>query len=204
MKNKILIPLLNIILLFSFWGCGASITPTSDRYKKGGNDIAEETKTKETKENKNPSEPAEDKPNEKKTDLPPKHPDLREDFDISPYKTKLDLKDPFAKEEKTETDMWVEFDRTESKSEMASSAKIIPGYRVQVSSTDNLDEANSLKSEVYFKIKLPVYVIFDSPFYKVRAGDFIDMKAARDLNFKLNQLGYKETRVVPDSVNIVK
>jgi len=41
----------------------------------------------------------------------------------------------------------------------------IPGYRVQVISTDNLDEANGVRSEVFFKTnEKDIYVVFEPPF----------------------------------------
>ena len=36
------------------------------------------------------------------------------------------------------------------------------------------------------------------------AGDFDNQKPADDLRFKLNQLGYKEAKVVKDKINIYK
>lgn len=202
MKTRIAVSILFIFSLFYFFGCGATITPTSDRYKKTADETAADSASTD---NKGGKEKAEEKPIDKKIEQPLKYPNLREDFDITPYKTKLDIVDSAQKSNKVETEMWVEYDRAETKNTNTQlSAKIMQGFRVQVTSTDNLDEANTIKSDVYFKIKLPVYIIYDSPFYKVRAGDFLDMNRAKDLNFKLNQLGYKDTRVVQDSVNIVK
>ena len=208
MKSRILLSLQTIVITFYFIGCGATITPTSDRYKRTAEESAGEStekETKELKETKTTKETAEEKLPEKKAEKPPKYPELREDFDITPYKTKIEIENTAGKEEKKTNDVWVEYEKSNLKTDNQTvTSKVLPGFRVQVSSTDNLDEANTLKSEVYFKIKQPVYVIYDSPFYKVRAGDFLDITRAKDLNFKLNQLGYKDTRVVPDSVNIVK
>ena len=81
--------------------------------------------------------------------------------------------------------------------------KTVPGYRVQVISTDNLDEANTIRSEIYFKTnQKAVYVIFDPPFYKVEVGDFIDINDAKNLSFKFKQMGYKDARVVNETINI--
>ena len=79
------------------------------------------------------------------------------------------------------------------------------GYRVQVLVTDDLDEANRLKSDVYFTKSVDeVYVDFEPPFYKVKVGDFSVQKSAEDLRFKLNQLGYKDAKVIKDKINIFK
>ena len=77
------------------------------------------------------------------------------------------------------------------------------GYRVQVLSTDDIDEANRVRAEVYEKTtRKEVYVIFEPPFYKVKVGDFTSKTEAEDLRFKLNQLGYTESKVVQETVNI--
>ncbi len=49
-----------------------------------------------------------------------------------------------------------------------------------------------------------VYLDFEPPFYKVKVGDFDSQGIADDLRFKLNQLGYKEAKVVKDKINIYK
>ena len=75
--------------------------------------------------------------------------------------------------------------------------------RVQVLSTDNIDEANRIRAEVYEKTtNKEVYVIFEPPFYKVKVGDFTSKSEADNLRFKLNQLGYTESKVVQETVNL--
>jgi len=77
------------------------------------------------------------------------------------------------------------------------------GYRVQVLSTDDIDEANRIRAEVYEKTtKKEVYVIFEPPFYKVKVGDFTSKSEADNLRFNLNQLGYTESKVVQETVNL--
>lgn len=202
MKTRIVLSGLLIFTSSYFIGCGTTITPTSDRYKRSADEAASETSEKDSKTAKDSTE---EKLAEKKIEKPLKYPNLREDFDITPYKTKIDIVDSSEAVASQDQDIWVAYDRVETKNDVSQpSTVVLQGYRVQVASTDNLDEANTIKSDVYFKAKMPVYIIYDSPFYKVRAGDFVDMNRAKDLNFKLNQLGYKDTRVVQDSVNIVK
>jgi hypothetical protein len=78
-----------------------------------------------------------------------------------------------------------------------------PGFRVQVISTDNLDDANKMRSEIYFKTnQKAVYIIFDPPFYKVEVGDFTNLSDAKSLTFKFKQMGYTEARVVNQAINI--
>jgi hypothetical protein len=77
------------------------------------------------------------------------------------------------------------------------------GFRVLVLTTDNIEEANQVKADVYFSQNTnEVYIDFEPPFYKVKLGDFDTQKIADDLRFKLNQLGYKEAKVVKDKINI--
>ena len=79
------------------------------------------------------------------------------------------------------------------------------GFRVLVITTDNLEEANQIKADVYFsKNADDIYVDFEPPFYKVKVGDFDSQKSADEIKFKLNQLGYKEAKVIKDKINIFK
>jgi len=195
MKIKILITGI-IITAFYFSGCGTTITSTSDRFKRTAEDIEKEPRQKSGKEQKEAVE-------EKRPELTPKYASLKEDFDITSYKIKPEINEQSSDVEENKPEVWTEFEKADS-SPKTNVAKSFQGYRVQIMTTDNLDEANSVKSDVFFKTNQPVYVIFDAPFYKVRAGDFTELTSARTLNFKLIQLGFKEARVVPDSVNVVK
>jgi hypothetical protein len=77
------------------------------------------------------------------------------------------------------------------------------GYRVQVLSTDDIDEASVVRSEIYEKTaRKEVYIIFEPPFYKVKVGDFTSKSEAENLRFELNQLGYTESKVVQETVNL--
>jgi hypothetical protein len=98
---------------------------------------------------------------------------------------------------------WYDYDTTLSNSAVSIPIKQTAGYRVLVLTTDNLDEANKMKAEIYFKTdQKPVYISFDPPFYKVKAGDFVNSTEANALGFKLNQMGYSESKVIRDTVNI--
>jgi hypothetical protein len=165
-------------VLFIFYSCSAS---TDTRY-----------------------ETDKDKSNDKKeTDV-----DIAEDFDFTPYRTKLDIpgKELSMPVSSGKSEIWYGYEETESDTSVILNKKIIDkaqGYRVLLLTTDNLDEANDLRTEIYFNsIRQDVYVIFDPPFYKVMAGDFSEYSEAKDLSFKMNQLGYTEARVVNETINI--
>jgi hypothetical protein len=174
---------LYILLAFPLPACGA-LTSTGSRYHTG----------RSTSENK----PKEVKIRDTVY--------VKEDFDITPYMTKIEINDniPEGKNAgKNNVNAWYDYDTTLSNSAVSIPIKQTAGYRVLVLTTDNLDEANKMKAEIYFKTdQKPVYISFDPPFYKVKAGDFVNSTEANALGFKLNQMGYSESKVIRDTVNI--
>lgn len=163
-----------ILSILVLFGCSAA---TGDRYET----------TKETKTGTTTEEETED---------------ISEDFDISPYKTEIDLEAPPITSDKLPPDVWYGYKNSAPQQEK----KIIgtaDGFRVQVLSTDDIDEANRVRAEIYEKTaRKEVYVVFEPPFYKVKVGDFTSKSEANDLKFKLNQLGYTEAKVVQETINI--
>jgi hypothetical protein len=129
-----------------------------------------------------------------------------ENFDMTKYHSQLDIKEKTKPVDSSNTNVWFSYHtNTNSLDTEQTVIKTLPGYRVLVLSTDNLDEANNLRSEIYFKSDhTAVYVIFDPPFYKVEAGDFTDINDAQSLNFKLKQMGYNDVRVVNETINKFK
>ena len=128
--------------------------------------------------------------------------EVSEDFDITPYQTEIEIEAPPIATDKLPPDVWYGYGDSPSNVER----KIVgttDGYRVQVLSTDDIDEANRIRAEVYEKTtRKEVYVIFEPPFYKVKVGDFTSKSEADNLRFKLNQLGYTESKVVQEIVNL--
>ena len=130
---------------------------------------------------------------------------VEEDFDITPYKTKIEIEEP---DERTEgfNDAWYEYESVSGEQFSELNNKIIgtdDGFRVLVIATDNMDEANSVRDNIYTQTsRKEVYISFEPPFYKVKVGDFTDVTEANNLKFKLSQLGYTEARVVQETVNI--
>jgi hypothetical protein len=169
---------LKIILTFTILslfliGCSAA---TGTRYETS-KETKTETKVEETKE-------------------------ITEDFDITPYRTEIDIEAPPIGTDKLPPDVWYGYNNDSTNIDK----KIIgttDGYRVQVLSTDDIDQANSVRAEIYEKTtRKEVYVIFDPPFYKVKVGDFTSKSEAENLRFKLTQLGYTESKVVQEIVNL--
>ena len=127
---------------------------------------------------------------------------IDEDFDITPYEPELNIEAPPLQTDKLPSDVWYGYNDTSS----ALDRKIMgttDGYRVQVLSTDDIEEANRVRTEIYEKTaRKEVYVTFEPPFYKVKAGDFTSKSEADDFKFKLNQLGYTEAKVVQETINL--
>lgn len=125
-----------------------------------------------------------------------------EDFDITQYETEIDIEAPPISTGKVPPDVWYEYS-TSSTDSLRNIIGTTDGYRVQVLSTDDIDEANLVRAEIYEKTsRKEVYIIFEPPFYKVKVGDFTSKTEAEDLRFRLNQLGYTESKVVQETVNI--
>ena len=167
-----------VIITFAvlFYSCSAS---TDKRYSKDSEEISSE------KNNETISE---------------------DDFDLTPFKTKIELPAESRSEEEKPLDLWFDYPKSDSTDFTKKTiVDTIPGYRVQVISTDNLDEANNVRSEIFFKTnEKAIYVLFEPPFYIVRVGDYKNFNDAKALSFKLNQMGFANTKIVNDLINIYK
>ena len=163
-----------ILILIFSFGCGSS---TGSRYNESANGNSHKNEEK-----------------------------LQEDFDISKYETKIDISDSAKPITHNIVTAWYDYPvKIDTNSDQTKITTTISGYRVRVSSTDNLNDADSLRNELYNKTNQKhIYIIFDPPFYRIEIGDFTEMSTARDLKFKLNQLGYNEARVVSERVNVYK
>jgi hypothetical protein len=128
--------------------------------------------------------------------------DVAEDFDITPYQTEIDIEAPPIATDKLPPDVWYGYD--DSLDDIPKQiVGTTDGYRVQVLSTDDIDEANRIRAEIYERTtRKEVYIVFEPPFYKVKVGDFTSKSEADNLRFKLNQLGYTESKVVQETVNL--
>ena len=80
-------------------------------------------------------------------------------------------------------------------------ADTIPGFRVQVLLTQDIDEASGVRAAV--ARSLPdewVYLIYDLPYYKVRVGNYMEREAANVSVKKIVGLGYPDAWVVPEKI----
>jgi len=180
MKRSLIVTKSLFIAFISFmfiYGCSAS---TGSRYEK--------EKTVNTTETKN-------------EDIKPST--LKEDFDITPYKTEIVVPEKKLNGINENGNVWFDYGSPEIETKAKTLVGTGDGFRVLVLTTDNIEEANQIKADVYFSQNTnEVYIDFEPPFYKVKVGDFDTQKIADDLRFKLSQLGYKEAKVVKDKINI--
>ncbi|MHB1687797.1 MAG: hypothetical protein ACYCVH_10525 [Ignavibacteriaceae bacterium] len=125
-------------------------------------------------------------------------------FDLTNYRTKLNLPEVKKNSSSDKNVVWYNYKNSPDTSSLNKAAiKTVLGYRILVFTSDNLDEADSTKSDVSAKTnRQDVYIVFDPPFYKVEVGDFNDMDSAKNLSFQLRQMGYGDSRVISSKINI--
>jgi hypothetical protein len=80
----------------------------------------------------------------------------------------------------------------------------ISGFRVQLISTQDINEALRVKSQADSLYNLPVYIDFESPNYKVRIGNYANNEEAQIVQKRMQNQGFKFAWVVPSKVIIVK
>ena len=73
---------------------------------------------------------------------------------------------------------------------------ISEGYRVQILATRYFEYADSIAISISNKITDSVYVEFETPNYKVRAGDFVNRASAEFLQQELLDMGYKSAWIL--------
>jgi hypothetical protein len=87
-------------------------------------------------------------------------------------------------------------------SDSSSQSQMVTGYRVQLVSTRDGDEARAVKRDAFLSFEENVYVTFDDPYYKVRLGDFQSRYDAEILQEKAMEKGFVEAWVVRTQVFI--
>lgn len=77
----------------------------------------------------------------------------------------------------------------------------IPGFRVQVLTTQTLDKAIKVKAEADSLLpNYNVYIVYDSPYYKVRIGNFRARYEANQAVTYIAGHGFPSAWLVPDNV----
>jgi cell division septation protein DedD len=82
--------------------------------------------------------------------------------------------------------------------------EIVSGFRIQLSASkdskkmrDALTEAKSFFNPRGYE----VYLVYESPMYKLRVGDALDRKRAEKLLSLCQDNGYRDAWIVPDMIN---
>jgi hypothetical protein len=87
------------------------------------------------------------------------------------------------------------------KDSMALVEETILGFRIQILSTSNIDDAEeSRRAAQQLFLSDTVYVVYDPPVYKVRVGDFQTRLESNGRLADVQERGYKDAWVVPDNV----
>lgn len=77
----------------------------------------------------------------------------------------------------------------------------IPGFRVQVAITEDIDRAGFVRDSLTAALSDEwVYVVHHPPYYKVRVGDFSERYLAAGFLDGLKRRGYPDAWIVPDRV----
>ncbi len=87
---------------------------------------------------------------------------------------------------------------------LTTSNGLYKGYRVQVISTSNRDEAQKIKTDLLTKFpEQKVYLIFQSPNFKVRIGNFLKKEDAEDFRTLLNKYYSSGVYIVADAIEYI-
>jgi endo-1,4-beta-D-glucanase Y len=132
---------------------------------------------------------------------------LKEDYDVGRFSPNLETKEEVSKENTvSETKVWYSFPEEDVDNDLTITSKIIgsaDGFRVSVYSTDDLEEIKEVQLRLEeVKGINQVYSVFEPPFYKLYIGDFSIVEDAISLKNKLNQLGFKEAKVIRTTISL--
>ncbi|MFH0921878.1 MAG: SPOR domain-containing protein [Fibrobacterota bacterium] len=72
----------------------------------------------------------------------------------------------------------------------AQRTRVTQGFRIQIYATTDFKDAERKKEDLLGLLTEPVYVIYEAPYYKIRAGNFADENEAKTLKRKLSDMGY--------------
>lgn len=81
--------------------------------------------------------------------------------------------------------------------------RIGKGYRLLVINTNKRDEATAAKAKVYtYFPELKTYLIYQSPYFKLKAGNFKEKKEAEDYQKKLQKYFPKGVFIMNDTIEV--
>lgn len=80
------------------------------------------------------------------------------------------------------------------------SGETVQGFRIQLLATKDEIQAREARKNAVFKFYEKVYLVFESPHYKLRIGDCTTKKEAEELKMKAIQNGFPDAWIVPSKV----
>ncbi|MFY7898579.1 MAG: SPOR domain-containing protein [Chitinophagaceae bacterium] len=84
---------------------------------------------------------------------------------------------------------------------MMTSAGLYKGYRIQIISTNNRDAATKAKNEVLALFNdQKAYLTYQSPYFKVRIGNFLKKEDAEKFRLQLNKYYPQGVYIVEDAI----
>lgn len=87
------------------------------------------------------------------------------------------------------------------RSAMLTSSGLYKGYRIQVVSTTSRDQAFKIKTDLLMKFpEEKTYVMFQSPYFKVRIGNFLNRSDAEKFRKDLNKMFPQGVFIVEDGI----
>lgn len=75
------------------------------------------------------------------------------------------------------------------------------GFRVQCFASSQIERIRSEQKQLEFKVKYPVYIVFNAPYYKLLVGDFTKRSEADVALAKLKAIGYPDAWVARCKIN---
>lgn len=91
-----------------------------------------------------------------------------------------------------------------ARADTAASGEVMIGYRIQILQTENAREARDAQKEAIFRLDADAYLSYNSPYYKVRIGDFATRHEAEDFMRIVMTRGYPGAWIVRTRINADK
>jgi len=80
----------------------------------------------------------------------------------------------------------------------------VTGYRIQIFAGHEQDKAIEIKTTAESHLGISVYLVYEAPQYKVRAGNFVHRLQAMELLSHIKANGYRDAWIVRSQVDIEK
>ena len=83
------------------------------------------------------------------------------------------------------------------------SKRTAKGFRLMIISTNNRDEALAAKTKIYtYFPDLKPYLYYQSPYFRLKAGNFVDRKDAEAYRKRVNSYFPKGVFIMPDVIEV--